>query len=157
VNISEKNSLLAAGINSLEALLSDQFGCRSAGFGGKVNEIMPVLPEDLAHGLADLDRLGRHLLGNDAADETQVGGFLFQCGCLHERLLAYRQLELAAASLADDTEGMLRDRLDQPQLDALSRFVEFRDRLLRTVADFTLKALLILLGLFVLGTFVGLI
>ena len=136
-------------IERLETLLADGFAAEGDGLQGKLRSVARELPDDLRELLAGL------AAGEGAAD---VAGFAFRCGQAYERLEALAQSRLAANIDFLGTDGTPPPlQLEKNDLDAISRFVALRDQLLKTVADYTLKFLLVAAVLLVLGVSLGLV
>lgn len=139
-------------IGKLESLLAEGFAAEGEGLEGKLCALGAELPEELRESLG---RLAKESAGLDAAGLVE---FAFRCGQAHERLetLAQSRLAVNIAFLgADGTPPPLE--LETHELGAIARFVRWRDALLKTVADYTLKFLLVSAILLVLGLSLGLI
>jgi hypothetical protein len=83
--------------------------------------------------------------------------FVFRCGQAFERLESFRQIRAAENLVFVPLNGSPPEEPEKTDLDAIARFVAARDRLLKAVASFTLKFLLVLAGLLILGMLIGLI
>ena len=83
--------------------------------------------------------------------------FAFLCGQAYERLESFVQSRLAANIAFHAPDGTLPLELEGKDFANLARFVALRDRVLRTVADYTLKFLLVSVILLVIGLSLGLI
>lgn len=134
-------------IGKLETLLADGFSATGEGLAAKVHSLGAELPDDLKAlllGLADGE-------GGDAV------GFAFRCGQAHERLESLAQSRLAANIAFLGTDGTPPLELEKNDLDAIARFVQLRDQVLKTVADYTLKFLLVSAVLLAIGLALGLV
>jgi len=140
-------------LHPLQTLLSDQFGASATDFARQVQQAVEQLPDELAAELKEL--AGR--LGTEDPSSASTARFAFDCGCLYERLRSWRHHQLAAEAGTVSPEGKLPDSLEQEQMDSLARIIAARDRIFRKVADFTLKAILITLGLLALGMLLGVV
>ena len=94
--------------------------------------------------------------GMDEGENDSVE-FAFRCGQAYERLESLARSRLAANIDFLAPDGSPPPELEKNDYDALARFVALRDQLLRTVADYTLKFLLVSAILLVLGLSLGLI
>ena len=139
-------------IGKLEALLAEGFAAEGEGLEAKLRKLGGELPDDLRESLGQLAKESADL------DGEAVIPFAFRCGQIHERLETLAQNRLAAhiAFLGPDgTPPPLE--LEKNDLDAIARFVKWRDQFIKTVADYTLKFLLVSVILLVLGLSLGLI
>ncbi|MFM8331263.1 MAG: hypothetical protein ACKN9T_06210 [Candidatus Methylumidiphilus sp.] len=135
----------------LEALLAEGFAAQGDGLAAKLCSVAGDLPEDLRDMLAQLAQ------GSGTVDAGGAVPFAFRCGLAHERLEALAQQRLAANVAFLGTDGTPAPELEKADYDALARFVRWRDHALKTVADYTLKFLLVSAVLLVLGLSLGLI
>jgi hypothetical protein len=119
----------------LETLLRNNFGA--------TGEDLPALTQSCAANLPDdvLDLL-THLSGQ--ADPVQTA---FYCGRAVERLNALKQARVAESLALAGVEGVPLDALPAEDVDTLARLLAMRDRVYKTVADFTFKTLMVCLGL----------
>lgn len=138
-------------IGRLEALLAEGFAAEGDGLEAKVRALGSELPEDLQELLRQLSKESAGLGREDAIP------FAFRCGQAHERLESLAQSRLAANIAFLDSDGTPPLELEKNDLDAIARFVKLRDQFLKTVADYTLKFLLVATILLVLGLSFGLI
>ncbi len=138
-------------IGRLETLLVEGFSAEGDGLEAKVHALGSELPEDLRELLQQLAK--------ESGDLNQEGAvpFAFRCGQAHERLETLAQSRLAANIAFLDTDGIPPLELEKSDLDAIARFVRLRNQFLKTVADYTLKFLLVSVILLVLGLSLGLI
>lgn len=151
------NTLIDASLAKLDELLVRNFGARGTDFAGKAETAAAGLPEDLAELLMELrQRLGP-LQSVTEPDPQRLVEFAFRCGEVHARLMAYFQVRMELENVVVGPVSIGAAPLQPSEVEPLARFVELRDRLFRKVADFTLKALLIGLGLLTLGLVLGLI
>ncbi len=136
-------------IEKLETLLAEGFSAEGTGLAAKVRGLGRELPEDL-----------RDLLLELAGEQNRQGdelAFAFRCGQAYERLDGLAQSRLAAHIAFLEPDGTPPLELEKSDLDALARFVDLRNRFIKTVADYTLKFLLVSVILLALGLFLGLI
>ncbi|MGX2039778.1 hypothetical protein ACWJKU_06540 [Methylocaldum sp. MU1018] len=154
---SDDKNLIDLGLRRVDALLSEQIQLESPGFEEKLKEAGRRLPEDIAESLTTLENLRQRLLKNHSGSPEPVADFIFQCGRAYERLDAFRQNRIASEALAVSPDGIAPEPLEQQQIDAIERLIQARDRIFRKVADFTLKSLLVLFGLFVAAFLIGLV
>jgi len=138
-------------------MLSEQLQIETADFEGKIKEAGRRLPEDITECLTELKTLRQQLLKDHSGAPEPMADFIFQCGRAYERLNSFRQNQIASEALAVGPDGIAPEPLEQQQIDALERLIKARDRIFRRVADFTLKSLLVLFGLFVIAFLIGLI
>lgn len=138
-------------IDQLEALLAEGFSAEGDGLEAKIHKLGTELPEDLRASLLQLVKESTRL------DHATALQFAFRCGQAHERLEALAQSRLAANIAYLDSDGTPPLELEQKDLDAIARFVKLRDQVLKTVADYTLKFLLVSVVILVIGLSLGLI
>jgi hypothetical protein len=138
-------------LEKLEGLLVESFAAKGDGLEAKVSSVAKELPEELQESLHQLARQSQTL------GEGEALAFAFQCGQAYERLESVAQNRLAANIAFLGTDGTPPVELEKTDLDAIARFVKWRDQMLKTVADYTLKFLLVSVILLVLGLSVGLI
>ena len=153
------DTLVAASERHLDELLTRDLGGTGDDFAGRARRVAENLPEELAQPLNRLLEL-RHRLRESGAREPDpelVGRYCFACGAAHEKLRAFTQARLEVESAIMRMDSVQTAPLQTGQSDQLSRFLAARDRLFRQVADFTLKFLLIGLGLLVLGLIIGVV
>ena len=113
------------------------------------------LPDDLSR---DTLRLLRELETYEAAPEPfLLGDLLFDMGVLHEKIRAQSQAQMEIESAIIDLDGVRTASLEIPESERISRFIALRDQLFRKVADVTLKVMLILLALLILGLLLGIV
>jgi len=146
---STKNSL----IHRIENLLADGFGVQEGSLEANVHRAGNELPDDLRDFLLSLAH-GRTESGDIESDPVEFG---FLCGQAHERLenLVHNRLAANIAFLAPDGTAPLE--LEKKDFAALSHFVTLRDQALKTIADYTLKFLLVSAILLFIGLSLGLI
>lgn len=135
----------------LEALLAEGFAAQGDGLAAKLRSVAGELPEDLRDTLAQLAS------DSGAVDAGGAVPFAFRCGLAYGRLDTLAQQKLAAHIAFLGTDGTPAPELENADYDALARFVRWRDHALKTVADYTLKFLLVSAVLLVLGLSLGLI
>jgi hypothetical protein len=140
----------------LNELLTRHFHAEAPDFAGKAKTAASQLPNELAQALAELVE-ARAVLEKTGPESERFMDFAFQCGCVYERLDAHRRIEMEMENVVIGPESVAANPLQSSQVEPLARFIEVRDRLFRKVADFTLKALLVVLGLLTLGLMLGLV
>jgi hypothetical protein len=140
-------------IQRLESLLAEGFSAGGGSLEAKLRLVGHELPDDLRALLLNLAlRPERKAEGEDDSVE-----FAFRCGQAYERLDSLARSRLAATIDFHAPDGSPPPELEKDDYDALARFVALRDQLLRTVADYTLKFLLVSTILLVIGLSLGLI
>jgi len=151
------DTIIASSLSRLQKLLVHEFGATEGDFTGQVRAATPQLPEDLAQALSALQGLRESVSGPPEATPEQAADFAFRCGQVHAKLEAYRQVQMELENVVVGPESVSATPLQSSQIEPLARFVEIRNEIFRKVADFTLKALLIGLGLLLLGLALGLV
>ncbi|QSA95937.1 hypothetical protein [Methylococcus sp. EFPC2] len=137
-------------------LLRTSFDAKGENLTDLVADIDGELPKELASELLALDRLA-HELAQSASDPDALADFAFRCGQAQERIAAlsqgyqFERLGFVPTSTLEDED------VGKIDLDAIARLAEFRDRILKTIADFTLKFLVVAVLLLFLGLALGLI
>ncbi|MDD5033751.1 MAG: hypothetical protein PHE55_03255 [Methylococcaceae bacterium] len=140
-------------VDRLETLLAEEFSAEGPDWTAQLERVKSELPEDLRGFMQDLIR--ERALAEQG--EESLAEFAFHCGQAYERLEAYAQSRLAANIAFVGPDGAAAPELDKADLDAIARFVSVRDRILKTVADYTLKFLLVSVILLISGLALGLI
>ena len=145
-------SLKAAQLR-LKHTLTELLGIQEISFEEQMVQAAERLPDDLSR---DTLRLLRELETYEAAKEPLLlGDLLFDMGILHEKIRAQSQAQMEIESAIIDLEGVRTASLEIPESERISRFIALRDQLFRKVADVTLKVMLILLALLILGLLLG--
>jgi hypothetical protein len=152
-----KDQIVDSSLSKLNELLSRQFQAAEPDFADKAKTAAAQLPGDLAQALSRLAEQRALLKANAAPDTDLLAEFAFHCGQVYEQLAAYRHIQMEMENVVLGPESVSATPLQASQIEPLARFIEVRDRIFRKVADFTLKALLIGLGLLTLGLVLGLI
>ena len=145
------NQALTPYIDNLENLLEGDFAATGNSLKEKIDSVRSELPEDLVTAIEGIATAA------SAGDTTDVADLLFRCGQATQSLELLRQSRAADSVLAAHPEGMPPEELENSDLDAVARFIAARDRFVRAVANFTLKALLVVVGLLVVGLVLGII
>jgi hypothetical protein len=140
-------------IQRLDSLLAEGFSAEGGSLEDKLRRTGQELPDDLRALLLNLALRPE----GKAEDEQDSVEFAFRCGQAYERLESLVQSRLAANIDFLAPDGTPPPKLEKNDYDALARFVALRDQLLRTVADYTLKFLLVSVILLVIGLSLGLI
>ena len=140
-------------IERIEALLGEGFSAEGDSLEAKVDSVRRELPDELRE---ELQKLAKEYL-KQGKTQTELLEFAFRCGRAHDKLesMAHSRLAANIAFLAPD--GTSQVELEKDDLDAVAHFINLRDRILKTVADYTLKFLLVSFILVVIGLFFGLI
>ena len=147
-------SLKAAQLR-LKHTLTELLGIQEISFEEQMVQAAERLPDDLSR---DTLRLLRELETYEAAKEPLLlGDLLFDMGILHEKIRAQSQAQMEIESAIIDLEGVRTASLEIPESERISRFIALRDQLFRKVADVTLKVMLILLALLILGLLLGIV
>lgn len=153
-----QDQFIAASQAGLDALLAERFRLELAGLTRPaLQSAAPTLPAELVQSLTELAETQDRLKSESSADETRLASYAFRCGALHEQLRAWLRVEMEVENARINLDSVEPSLLQPGQEDLMARFVETRDRLFRQVADFTLKALLIVLGLLTVGLVLGLV
>ena len=152
----DMNELASHYIQKLEYLLARDFSAKGHDLEAKVTSIAAALPDELRDFLQGTALLGRRL-HQSGEPNREVMDFVFRCGQAFERLESFRQIRAAENLVFVPLNGSPPEEPEKTDLDAIARFVAARDRLLKAVASFTLKFLLVLAGLLILGMLIGLI
>ncbi len=145
------NQSLAPYVENLENLLEADFAATGNNLNEKIDSVRSDLPEDV---VTDIDTIAAAASMNNIPD---LADLLFRCGQATQRLEVLRRSRAADNVVAAHPEGISPDELENTDLDAVARFIAARDKVMRFVADFTLKALLVIVGLLVLGLVLGII
>ena len=137
----------------LETLLADGFSLAEGSLEANVLRMGDELPGDLRDLLLNLAN-GRTEKGDVEGDPIE---FAFLCGQAYERLENFFHSRLAADIAFHAPDGTPPLELEKKDFAALSRFMALRNRALRTIADYTLKFLLVSAILLFMGLSLGLI
>ncbi|CAL1240240.1 hypothetical protein [Candidatus Methylocalor cossyra] len=144
-------------LTKLNDLLTGYFHAAGSDFPSVVKSASAHLPNETAQLLAELAARQAQLRGEDTATADRLADFAFACGRAYEQLSAHRRMEMEAANTLLGPESIQTHPMQSSEVDLLARFVEVRDRWFRKVADFTLKLLLAVLGVLLLGLVLGLL
>lgn len=139
-------------LRNLESILENDFSATGDNLSEKLASIRLKLPDDLAAGIEELIAGSR-----SSPAEADWAALIFRCGQLSQRLEGLRQAWAAENVVSAHPAGIAPEELESTDLDAIARFIAARDRVMRVIADFTLKALLIILGLLIAGLALGII
>ncbi|NBT45158.1 MAG: hypothetical protein EBT06_09580 [Gammaproteobacteria bacterium] len=135
--------------------LTELLGTQGISFEEQMVQAAARLPDDLSRNTL---RLLRELETYEAAPEPLLlGDLLFDMGILHEKIRAQSQAQMEIESALINLDGVRTASLEIPESERISRFIALRDQLFRKVADVTLKVMLILLALLILGLLVGIV
>lgn len=151
------NTLIDAPLGRLDELLVRDFGAPQGDFAAKAERVAEQLPDELGAALVELRRRLTLLRAETEPDFEHLADFAFRCGELHAGLTAYIQVQMELENVVVGSDRINPTPLAASEVEPLARLVEVRDRLFRKVADFTLKVLLIGLGLMILALVFGLI
>lgn len=150
-------TFLDSSVSRFNDLLTGPFGTPKTDFPGMAKSAGAELPEDLDRALRELAANYGSLQAQPDPAPTALADFAFRCGEVYSKLENHRQIQMELENVVVGPESVSANPLQSAQVEPLARFIEARDRIFRKVADFTLKALLIGLGLLTLGLFLGLI
>lgn len=145
--------VMAYSINQLDHYLMNEANASGTSFSARASGAMASLADEL-DALLQLHTL---LSEGGATDPALVSRFCFNCGSIHQQLLAMQQVQMELESAIIGPDSVTTTRLQPEQIDHLSRFIDTRDRIFRKVADTTLKVLLAGLGLMLVGLLLGII
>ena len=149
--------IIEHGERLVDDLLIRDFGATGASFAARAEQAAQALPDDLAGDLLELARRHAALQSTPEPGPEAAGDFCFRCGGMHEKLRAFQHIQMEIESAIVGPDSIATMPLQASQSDRLAGFVEARDRVFRKVADFTLKFLLIGLGLLAMGLLIGVI
>jgi hypothetical protein len=153
-----QDQFIAASQAGLDALLAERFHLGLADLTRQtLQSTGPALPVELVQALAELAETQDRLKSDPAADPARLASYAFRCGQVHEQVRAWLRIEMEVENARIGLDSVEPSPLQAGQADLMARFVETRDQMFRQVADFTLKALLISLGLLTVGLILGLI
>jgi hypothetical protein len=153
----DDNETMMVYLHRLENQLDNDFAAQGDNLAAKTGSIRSLLPDELHALLRDIDTRATQLKLSARNDGAGLADFAFHCGRAGEQLKALRQNRAAESVAALQINGLPPDGIEKTELDAVARFIAARDRILRVVADFTLKVLLILVGLLILAVVLGLV
>lgn len=139
-------------LKKLEDMLANDFAATGDTLAEKLASIRSKLPDELAGGL---ESLAEHAPSGESVEEE--ARLVFRCGQMAEQLRGVLLAQAAESLAAVHPDGLNTEELAPTDLDAVARFMAARDRFMRAVASFTLKALLILLGLLIIGLALGIV
>lgn len=149
--------VMAYSINQLDHYLMNEANASGTSFPARASRALASLPDDVADELQALLKLHTLLSEGGATDPALVSQFCFNCGSIHQQLLAMQQVQMELESAIMGPDSVTTTRLQPEQIDHLRRFIDTRDRIFRKVADATLKLLLAGLGLMLVGLLLGII
>jgi hypothetical protein len=150
-------TILDSSLARLRELLARDFGAEAQDFTEQAKAVVRRLPDDLAQTVAGLESEWAALREQAEPAPERLADFAFRCGQTYAKLATFRQIQMELENVVLGPESVSTAALQTAQIEPLARFVELRDRVFRKVADFTLKAILIGLGLLTVGLFLGLI
>jgi hypothetical protein len=141
-------------LNRLESLLTEGMSAEGENLEAKLSKLgNDDLPDDL---LELLQNLIQAHTGGDANEKDPLE-FAFQCGQAYERLESLVHSRLAANIAYHSADGTPPMELERKDFDRLARFITLRNQVLKTIADYTLKFLLVSVVLLAIGLALGLI
>ena len=139
----------------LNHTVTELLGVLGTSFEETMTQAADHLPEDLRR---ETLRLLADIRAYQAApDHAFLGDILFDMGILHEKIRAQSQAQMEIESAIIDLEGVRASPLNTPESERISRFIALRDEIFRKVADITLKAILIIFCLMILGLLIGIV
>lgn len=139
----------------LETCLREDFNTDGTNLAEQLVQFTPIVPAELSGELHALAEQAQAI--NTSGNPDAALAWVFHCGQIYQRLQALKY------ALAEETLGQVsldgRPPLDLEitDVDAVARFIAWRDRVFQKVADFTLKALLVFVGLLFLGLVLGIL
>jgi hypothetical protein len=140
----------------LETCLREDFNAEGANLTEQLAQLTPTVPAELSaelHALAEEARL----IGKSSDNPDTALAWTFRCGQIYQRLQALKYT-LAEETLGQvSLDGQPPLNLEITDVDAITRFIAWRDRVFQKIADFTLKALLVFVGLLFLGLMLGIL
>jgi hypothetical protein len=141
----------------LESLLESEYAATGQGLAPKAQSVAVRLTPEILDLLEQLDLQSCDLLHTE--NSQPVADFLVRCGQAIERLEILRKQQLAAELSMLNVDGTRPSEreFEEPELDAIAKFMVIRDRVVKTVADFTLKFLLVSAVLLFFGLLLGVI
>lgn len=140
----------------LETCLREDFNAEGANLAEQLNQLTPTLPAELS---AELQALAEQaqVIGTTSDDTDAALDWAFRCGEIYQRLQALKYT-LAEETLGQvSLDGQPPLNLEITDVDAITRFIAWRDRVFQKIAEFTLKALLVFVGLLFLGLVLGIL
>ena len=150
-------TIIEASTSQLDQLLTNDLGLTSPSFPQRIEEAITRLPDDFAEPLRHILNLHKRLETDGEGKEALMGEFCFACGAMHERIKAQTLARMEVESAIMGMDAVSTSPLQAAQSDQLGRLIATRDRIFRKVADVTLKVLIVILGLLILGLFLGLV
>ena len=143
-------------LNELEKILRQGFAAEGEELRAMFANVESDLPADILNLFQMLSQNLQRLNATAATDGDECE-CIFVCGQLAGRLDALVNQRAAESLMATHAEGLSPEEFAQTDLTAIARFIAVRDKIMRTVADFTLKVLLVVAGLLAIGLLLGLI
>lgn len=142
--------------NKLETLLTRDFAADGATLTDKITSIEASLPEELKTFLQQLASRADELR-NTSASNDEIMEFIYRCGQAQERLELLKTSWIAETVDYVQADGLAPTELAPPEEHALVRFITARDRILKQLANFMLKFLLLMVALLILGMVIGIV
>lgn len=141
-------------LKNLEISLERDLSATGNSLQEKLSSIRANIPDDLADKIEMVAAFSDRLNSEDSADWANM---IFRCGQVAQQLEDLRRERAADDVMSAHPAGAAPTQMESADLDAVARFIAARDRLMRVVADFTLKALLLIVTLLVAGLALGVI
>jgi hypothetical protein len=153
----DTRALLQPALVQLDEALWDLPGVDASDAESIRREALGVLPQEIAQTLSRLLETSKALESSSNPDPASISRLLFEFGHLHAEIQALHRVRAEIESAYIGNASVSPRPLDAGQPDQIIKFLALRDRLFRTVADFTLKLLLSLLGILLVLLLLGLI
>jgi len=152
----DRNELVTHYTQKLESLLARDYAARGSDLGEKLRCLEGSLPAELEAALKEIAGHSRELRHPSKSNED-VMDFIFACGQAFEQLDSLRRSRIAENLSFVPANGLPPGELEKTDMDAVARFIATRDRLMKGIANFMLKFLLVVVGLLILGVLIGVI
>lgn len=149
--------LTQAGVDRIAVFINTNLGFSARTPEELDQEIPRRLSGTLAETWGEFRKRMKHMSSSEPSAQ-EITDFLLDCGAYIERLKHYREMEFAATAAATVShDGILPEPLEADDLDAIAKFITWRDRIFRRVADYTLKGLVVCGILFIVGLVFGIL
>lgn len=152
----DSNALIARYAQRIEKLLIQHYGATGSDLPSRIASVAEELPPELLERLRELATLAAGSADRLPSDE-EIAEFVFRCGQIGERLETDLKAKASENLIFVGTDGRTVTDPEKADLDALTRFLTARDRLLRKAADISLKILVIGVLLLIAGFLIGVI
>jgi predicted DNA-binding protein len=146
--------------SKLAGLLNTQFGASAGDLTEKAQTVAVALPQELGQQLQklaeNLARLGSES-EREAASPDQLADLAYAAGQICQQLVDHQQVRMELENVKVGPDYVSARALQRSEIEPLAKLLVTRDRIFRKVADFTLKALLMAVGLLILGLILGVV